>query len=391
METREKDPMTQKKFEELTKIHTLRCVTIYLPTHRYGKEVNEQQDLLLFKDRVRKVRHELEHEHQLSGQEADAYLKPAYDLMENVPFWHDLAEGLAFFLSDEGAETYRMPVAFSTFTFVADHFYLRPLFPYFEKEGHFYILALSEKDVRLMKADRFGFEFLDGKGVIPGRLEEVVGYDHTEKTLQGHSVKGRGTGKVLHGHGEGRDEDKQELEKFFRSVDKGVQELLQKDQQAPLVLAVVKEYAGLYRTVSHYRNLQEEFVKGNPEATDPHRIHEKAYAIVREELGKRKKKCMEQYRDLLDSDRTTYDIENIVPAAVEGRVEALFINEAAHIWGVYDEESRHCRFQEEKTTDNTDLTYLAAIKTFRQGGEVFVLPGHAMPEEETMVNALLRY
>ena len=44
---------------------------------------------------------------------------------------------------------------------------------------------------------------------------------------------------------------------------------------------------------------------------------------------------MDRYAALAGSGKASYDIQEIAPAAINGRIDALFVVEGTHHWGAY--------------------------------------------------------
>jgi hypothetical protein len=81
---------------------------------------------------------------------------------------------------------------------------------------------------------------------------------------------------------------------------------------------------------------------------------------------------------------------SIVPAALRGRIDTLFIDCSRPRWGLYDEDRNTVELHDESHPGDTDLVELAAAETLRHRGRVYALscePGSASETAE----ALLRY
>ena len=90
--------LTLKKFKELAQVNEPHCISIFIPTHRAGEEVNEMLDQKKLKNRLKEVRHELE-SWQLHNNEIDRLLKPVDDLISDKGFWKYQSDVLAIFLN----------------------------------------------------------------------------------------------------------------------------------------------------------------------------------------------------------------------------------------------------------------------------------------------------
>ena len=88
-------------------------------------------------------------------------LEPASKLLQEPYFWQHQSDGLAIFLSANRVRRYRLPLHFEELVVVIDNFYIRPLLPLFTGDGQFYILALSQNDVRLLNGTRYSVSEVD--------------------------------------------------------------------------------------------------------------------------------------------------------------------------------------------------------------------------------------
>src|SRR5262249_5812185 len=141
-----------------------------------------------------------------------------------------------------------------------------PLFPLMSMERPFYVLALSQNDVRLIRATRTEAIELD-LGDVPRSLTEALRSEPPGQELQQHVVSGVGARRAVafHGHGAGGlDHRKDEIREFFHRVDRGLRSRLP-DHDAPLVLAGVEYLIPLYREANGHRGLLPEAIAGNPE------------------------------------------------------------------------------------------------------------------------------
>jgi hypothetical protein len=73
-------------------------------------------------------------------------------------------------------------------------------------------------------------------------------------------------------------------------------------------------------------------------------------------------------------------VTEIIPAAVEGRVDVLFVGRDARQWGTFDPESRTVQVHISPQPKDEDLLELAAIETLARKGTVHVLASPEMPE-----------
>src|SRR5207245_40513 len=112
-------------------------------------------------------------------------------LLDNVPFWLNVSKGLAAFLSPEKLRTYRLPITVDEQAVVGDHFHVTPLLPLLTNDGRFYVLAISQKNVRLLQGTRQTIQEVDLPGV-PTSFDEAVAYDDVQiaRTVHTHTAPG---------------------------------------------------------------------------------------------------------------------------------------------------------------------------------------------------------
>ena len=80
-----------------------------------------------------------------------------------------------------------MPLTLRDDVVVADHFAVKQLIPLFTEDGRFYVLALSQKQVRFFVATRTGIQ---ERAVpeMPKNIDDLRQFDETEERLHGHTI-----------------------------------------------------------------------------------------------------------------------------------------------------------------------------------------------------------
>ncbi len=384
------DHVTIDKVKELAQVNKPHCISIFIPTRRSGQEVKEMLDQKELKNHVQDIQQKLENL-QLKPREIEELLQPVKDLLEDTGFWTQQYEGLAIFRNHDRFEYYSLPVSFESFNYVADHFYPMPLIPYLNEEGRFYLLALSLGEVKLYEGTAHRIKDLELDELLPDRLEEVVGFDIKEKQLQyraGIDEKGRAN---FHGHGLSSEEfDKIEALKFFRAVNDGVMQYLH-DKKAPLILATVDYLVPIYKEANDYKYLQEDFIPGNPEHEDPKNLHKKGMEIIKGFFEKDRKEKAGMFEEMLSNKKASYKEEEIVPAAINQRIDTLFVKKGEALWGMYNKESDRIMVREVQTEYSPCLLNMAAMHTLLNSGNVFLMESDEMPEPNSKLNALFRF
>ena len=383
--------LKETQFRELAEFHGAHCASVFIPTERVSEGVKESKDRIRFEQEVRVVRDRLK-EYGVSERAIEAMLEPAVKLARDSGFWRRMSDGLAVFIAPGYFEYFTVPVRFESYSYVADHFYVKPLMPLFSGDGRFFILSLTLHGAQFYEATRHTITEVYVRDLTPDRLEEVVGYDYEEKSLQyrsqGTTVSGSGT--VFHGQGRQNEKRKEEVLQFCRAVDKGLMEMLH-DEQAPMVVACVDFLFPLFQEANKYKYLVDENVSGNPDQMNITALHEKAWERVRPVFEAARAEKQRQYDEVKHTDRASYEVAEIVPAAINGRIDTLFLQNRSDIFGRYDPSANEVEMEDEKNISNTSLLNLAAVRTFLQKGQVFLVEPEEMPEQGTLANAILRF
>jgi hypothetical protein len=390
MHTSETMPLPKKTFEDLAQKHHLHCVSIYLPMDLDGMEQNRHLAQARLKQCIKRVENVLE-VREMSKQDIKEYLEPIGNLLANIELWRNPSNGLAVFLDpEEGMRYYKMPIAFEEKTMVASHYYLLPLLPLYHNDGDYFLLELSRDYVKLYEASRHHFQDVAVEDFAPGRLEEAVGFDFRPKMLQFRSGQNEFGAGAFHGYGEGKDDDKKELITFLRAVDQGVKKMLG-NKRGPLVLACVDYLYDIYREVITYPEIFGANLGGDPEFKNKKSLHRESWQVVENHFMGVKGQKIERVEEWCHTQKTSYELDDIVPAAWHGKIDTLFVDRTKEVFGTYDLESNEVTVDGKPEIYNTSLTNLAAMETFLKGGQVYVLPPEEMPIKGSPLNALFRY
>lgn len=380
--------ISQGELESLMQQQGEACVSIYAPMVKAGPET--QQNPIRFKNLVRQAADALE-KRGMTPKEVDQYLRSASELIDDTLFWQHQSDGLALFVARDFFRYYQVALEVRELVTVEERFHLKPLLPLLSGDGRFYVLALSQKQARLLEATRHHVRELD-LGDLPTSLDEALGYEVEETHIQYHTgtkAGGLNQSPVYHGQGGGEDDVKLEIRKFFNLLDKGVQALIG-DRNAPLVLAGVEFLFPLYQQVCDLPNLLEDGVPGNPDELSAEELHARAWPVVEPVFTKGQETAVSRYQELAGTGQTSNEIEDVVTAADDGRVDTLFVALGTRRWGTFDRQERTVTLSEGNGPGTEDLVDFAAIQTVLKGGTVYAVPPEQVPESGA-VAAVYRY
>lgn len=359
------------------------AVSLYLPTHRKG---NIEQDPIRLKNLLRDTENQLSN-YELRPPTARKFLNPLVELLSDSLFWQNQGDGLAIFLSAKVFRHYQVPCRFPELSVVSDSFHIKPLIPLLSEDGIFYILTLSQNNVKLLQCTRYFVRDITPEN-IPSSFEETLQYDQQEKQLQFRTQQTDGHA-LFHGHGVKKDFDKVNILRYFHEIDQGVKEIL-KGEHAPLIVAAVEYLHPLYREASSYPNLSDEKIAGNPDEVSEKSLQEKGWELVQPYFERERKAALKKYPEALSKGRATNDLKEAVLAAHDGRIATIFVEAEVQQWGYFDSENRKVHLVEEKRAGLKDLLDVVASATLMKDGAVYVLKSEHMPDSSA-VAALLRY
>jgi hypothetical protein len=361
-------------------------VSIFLPTHRAGAEI--QQDPIRLKNLLKQAEEDLVRD-GMRPAEARDFLAPVGDLVGDAGFWRHQSDGLAVFRSSTDLHVYRVPVAFKEFVSVSDRFYIKPLLPLLANEARFYVLALSHKAIRLLDCSGDSVTEVD-LPAVPNSMEEALPEEGPAPQLQFQSLPlqgGRAT--RFHGHGVGTDDvDDVNLERYFHRVDAGLQGVL-KHEHAPLVLACVEYLAPIYRRITAYRHVLDEVMEGNPDGLKNEDLHQNAWTIVQPHFQRARDTAAAQYKEGLAKGRASNSLAEILAAAYQGRVATLFVPLGVRRWGRFRPEMLEVEEHEQEQAGD-ELLDLAAMHTLLHAGTVYGVAPEEVPDQQTIA-AVFRF
>jgi hypothetical protein len=384
--------LSKSELEALVQHQEGWCVSLYMPTHRAGPEI--RQDPIRLKNLVNQAEERLV-EAGMRPPEARELLNPLSQLEELDIFWRNQGDGLAIFRSPPLFRGYRLPIHFDDLVTVARSFHVKPLLPLLTADAGFYLLALSQSNVRLLEGTRYTVNQVDLQGV-PTSLADIVRWEDPGRQLQWHTQTGSRIGvaraAIFHGHGYGpADDPKQEIEQYLRKVDDGLATIL-RGERSPLVLAGVDYVLDLYRRVNSYDHLMEKAVEGNPDELSEDELQQRAWPIVAEVLEKERNEAVAQYQALagMGSELASHEVQETILAAYQGRVDKLFVALGAQVWGTADLETGQIEEHQVRQPGDEDLVDLAAVRTVLTDGLVYAVEQEEVPSGSP-VAAVLRF
>jgi Bacterial archaeo-eukaryotic release factor family 7 len=345
-----------------------------MPTHPVGAEV--RQDPIRFKNLIKEAEARLI-DAGVQQNEAMELLQKAQKL-DNPNFWEEMGQGLAMFLSKDIFRYYSLPLDFQELVVVTDRFHVKPLLQLLNGDGRFYLLTLSQKDVKFFEGTRYSINKVELQN-LPQSLDEALQYDETASEGQFRSATSTSSQPgQFHGHGSNERDNRQEnILQFFHIINATLHEKL-REEKVPLVLAGVDYLLPLYREANTYQHLIEEGITGNQKIDSLQELHNQAWQIVEPYFQKSQEEVLQRYHELFGAN-TYYQ-----------RVDSLLVGVGTQQWGLFDPSSETIYLHEEEETGDEDLLDFVAAHTLLNGGTVYAVAPEEIPYSTT-VAAIFRY
>ena len=260
------------------------CVSIYLPTHRAGRE--RDQDPIRFKNLLNDAADQLESQ-GLRGPDTATLLAPARALLDDSQFWSHLESGLAVIVHRGGLRAFRFPVDAAEQVTVARTANLEPLRRVLATDHGYWVLALSQHDVRLVRCTRYTAAEVDLDGV-PHSMQDANWFVRRDARMRAQAsgrVSGGRVAAASHGPAGDEHDVDEDLARFLRAVDAGVRSAVG-DDTSPVVLAGVGSVVAELRRVSKLRHVALDILEGNPEHLSVDELQKRTLPLAEAVFGR---------------------------------------------------------------------------------------------------------
>lgn len=343
------------------------CLSIYLPLHMDG----ETHSTL-----GRRLRNALQQaQSMLTSLPGGAAILPSPDLWQYAK--HAEAAGqtgsLAIFDTPGYTAIVRLAGQATSSVHAGEDFYIRPLLESLQRERTFYLLALSEKHVRLLRCTGASMEDVPLPDQLPHSVWEAGQFSVPDHMLENRAAAGKAAGAKRRIHfSTSAEEEKQDahLSTLFSAVARSVEPLMRK-MRSSLMLAGVTRNTCLYRKMCASAALLAEEVDGSPEGFTQEDLHQKALHAWRTHLAAEQEAAWQEVLAAKEADHAIEDPLQLLYAAEHGRIHRLILSS-----------------QESGDASDEMLNHLA-LETLRHGGDVQVMTDPSAPVKFAV--AIVRY
>src|SRR3954471_11908046 len=156
--------------DELLACEIRPAVSIYLPTHKAGREI--RQDSIRLRNLLGTAAARLGADRR--SPEVEALLEPARRLVEDEEFWRHQDQGLAIFIAPGFERVHKLPIEVAEEVAIGQHFCIRPLLPIVDPAGGFGLRTITPGRTRLSRGSRWTIGEFGGLD-LPQGVEELYG------------------------------------------------------------------------------------------------------------------------------------------------------------------------------------------------------------------------
>jgi len=374
------NPLT---FRELKEFATTGgpAVTVYMPSDAPGGASKK------LSARIRKMAEGL-------GKSAE-FIEPFESQAKAIEEEGAQAPTLVLFRSPETFRYFWVPREMEPSVTVADSFYVRPILDLMREEQKFYLLAIAQKDVRLLRCTERSSEVVELPAAFPKNLIEFTALDQPDHNLQNKNSSGSSPGtnatsrNVTFGTSSDKEQKPEHLNHYYVAMNRAVVELLKGEEKTPLVIAGVDYELAMYRGINTHPLLCDEGVQGAANALRGPELHDRALRAVQQFRGARITDILAQHEKQAGGSADA-PVGAIVKAAYDGRVAHLLVGKTTKAFGNFDEATHRVHQHQRPATGDEDLINAAAVQTVLHAGEVHVVEDSQVPGGRPMA-AVMRY
>jgi hypothetical protein len=293
-----------------------------------------------------------------------------------------MSDGLALFMRPGWHRAFRVPVDLPSAGTVGDHFVIGPVLRLVSGGGHFLVLALSQRKVRLLEGSLQHVEELELRDV-PTNLREVIEPEEPRSEAIARqtagTVGGRPGAAVFYGHGAADEHfKKDDARRFMGLVADGLRSYLN-GQDLPMIPVGLDYLVAMYREANAYQRLSGEAVLVNPDQLSETELHAAAWPIASQILSQQAGGAVRSFQELHGTGRASDDPGVIAEAARQERVETLLLAAQPSYWEQFTTDTPVVQLGARGDFSHYETLDQAAADSLSRGGQVHVLPASEVP------------
>ena len=285
---------------------------------------------------------------------------------------------------------YKLYDAVEPLAIVAESFHTKPLIKAYQSIDQYLLLGLKSNEFDLFQGNQNGIVKVELEPGTARDIEAVLGNQVTESYLTQGSFNGVGHSPMYHGHGGAKPEIDKDTEKFFRYVDRFVDENYSKPLKLPLILVALQEHHSTFAKISNNPYLVKNGIKGEYSSFSLEQLREKTWALLEPIYLAQMQEHLQHFEQAQASGLGSDSLAVISKAIFENRVDTLFVDVNRIIPGKIDPETGKFFARDIEAPNVGDVLDALAQRALNSKSEVIVLPPETMPGKSGIA-AIFRY
>ncbi|QDV13632.1 hypothetical protein CA51_35230 [Rosistilla oblonga] len=329
----------------------------------------------------------------MSSTDANDFLRPLFDLQEDPQFLAARSGGVAIYLSEDVFEIVPGYEESDSRAIVAGTFCLRPMLLTENQFADFYLLTISKQKLAFYRATLSEITQIQNAG-FPVSFENAVRSAAREPMLvhTGFEDLTRTAAVDIDEIEEGIDPLAPAFIEYIQQVDEAVCAYLH-DRSGFLILAGSEAETDLYREHSVCTQRVGKVLTGNIDQYSPEKLLREAMPLAVDQLQQQRDSDAREFRERQRP--VTLDAREILCAAQVGRIDTLFFDRDATLYGSFHRERNVLQEsgqppQGRPREECRDLIESAMVQTIIHGGRIHAAPASDMPVRAKMA-ATLKY
>ena len=257
-------------------------VTIYLPIEHTERERRlDDKDRIEFKNLSNKAIKDMQ-EHWGKWDVKPIVEKLQYlQQNEDLPLWIDAKKGLAILVDSKGCYVFNMDRTPEMKVVVSDKFDMSQLVSEAERDQahHYKLLLLSADFFALLEGDETSVHYIPFPDSVKHYFAETYEeFDGDTAALDYFSLEDHMS--PFHNHKSRKEVTEEETEKFFRYVDKELNDVLLLHNTEPVILVTLPEHAGKFRKLVTFDHLLPQTIEKDPGSMTGRQLRDAALKIL---------------------------------------------------------------------------------------------------------------
>ena len=361
-------------------------ISLYLPTNRHSPE--NKQDPIVYKNLLKTIEASLLHTY--ASKDVSNRMSALHEIGEDKELWNNTLNGLAILSSPDRCVVYKLYDAVEPLAIVAESFHTKPLIKAYQSIDQYLLLGLKSNEFDLFQGNQNGIVKVELEPGTARDIEAVLGNQLTESYLTQGSFNGVGHSPMYHGHGGAKPEIDKDTEKFFRYVDRFVDENYSKPMKLPLILVALQEHHSTFAKISNNPYLVKDGIKGEYSSFSLEQLREKTWALLEPIYLAQMQEHLHHFEQAKASGLGSDSLAVISRAVFENRLDTLFVDVDRIVPGKIEPETGKIFDRDIDEPNVGDVLDALAQLALKSKNDVVVLPSETIPGKAGIA-AIFRY